>query len=42
LLVLQDPIPWPKIFQSEVILLAVCATAFTIGCTVFQVRDIKS
>lgn len=42
LLVLQDPIPWPRILQSETILLAICATVFVVGCTVFQVRDIKS
>ncbi len=42
LLVLQDPIPWAQIVQSEFILLAICATAFIIGSTVFQVRDIKS
>jgi len=42
LLVLQNPIPWPKILQSEAILLAICATAFVVGSTVFQVRDIKS
>jgi ABC-2 type transport system permease protein len=42
LLVLQEPIPWPRIFQSEAILLAICGTAFVIGSTAFQVRDIKS
>ncbi|MCU0785019.1 MAG: ABC transporter permease [Verrucomicrobia bacterium] len=42
LLVLQDPIPWPGILQSEIILVAVCATAFVVGSTAFQVRDIKS
>ncbi len=42
LLVLQDPIPWPRIIQSETILIAICATAFVIGSLVFQVRDIKS
>lgn len=42
LLVLQDPIPWARIVQSEFILVAICATAFVIGSTVFQVRDIKS
>lgn len=42
LLVLQNPIPWPRIVQSECILVAICATAFVVGSTVFQVRDIKS
>jgi ABC-2 type transport system permease protein len=41
-LVFQKPIPWPRIFESESILLAICTTAFVIGCTVFYVRDIKS
>jgi ABC-2 type transport system permease protein len=42
LLVFQSPIPWPQILQSEIILLAACATAFVIGALAFQVRDIKS
>jgi len=42
LMVLQDPIPWSRILQSETVLLAICATAFVVGSTVFQVRDIKS
>jgi ABC-2 type transport system permease protein len=42
LLVFQNPVPWPQILESESILLAVCATAFVVGCTVFYVRDIKS
>ena len=42
LLVLQDPIPWSRVLQSETILLAICATVFVVGSTVFQVRDIKS
>ena len=42
LLVLQDPIPWPQVMESEAILLAICGTAFVIGSTVFQLRDIKS
>lgn len=42
LLMFQDPVPWARILESETILLAVCATAFTIGSTVFYVRDIKS
>jgi len=41
-LVFQTPVPWPQIAQSEIILLAVSATAFVIGAMVFQVRDIKS
>src|SRR5664279_1250970 len=42
LLVFQNPIPWARIAQSEIILCAVSATAFIIGAMVFQVRDIKS
>lgn len=42
LLVLQNPIPWPRIAQSEIVLLAICLTAFIVGSTIFQVRDIKS
>ena len=42
LLVLQNPIPWARIVQSEIILVAICATAFVVGSLVFQVRDIKS
>lgn len=42
LLVFQNPTPWAQIFQSELILLAISATAFIIGATMFQVRDIKS
>jgi ABC-2 type transport system permease protein len=41
-LVFQKPTPWPQIFQSEVTLLAISATAFVIGAMGFQVRDIKS
>lgn len=41
-LVFQQPTPWPQIYQSETILLAVSATAFIIGAMGFQVRDIKS
>ena len=40
--VFQSPLPWPQIWQSEIILLAVSVTAFTIGLIAFQVRDIKS
>ncbi len=40
--VFQTPAPWPQMLQSEVILLAISATAFLIGASVFQVRDIKS
>jgi ABC-2 type transport system permease protein len=42
LLVFQNPVPWARILQSEVVLVAACATAFVVGCTVFYVRDIKS
>jgi ABC-2 type transport system permease protein len=42
LLVFQDPIPWARIFESETLLLAACATVFVIGATAFHVRDIKS
>jgi ABC-2 type transport system permease protein len=40
--VFQNPVPWAQILQSESILLAICATTFVIGCTVFYARDIKS
>jgi ABC-2 type transport system permease protein len=42
LLVFQTPSPWAQMFQSEITLLAICTTAFVIGATAFQVRDIKS
>lgn len=42
LLVFQNPTPWAQIIQSELILLAISATAFVIGAMLFQVRDIKS
>lgn len=42
LLVFQNPVPWAQIAQSEIILAATIITAFVIGCTAFQVRDIKS
>jgi len=42
LLVFQSPTPWAQIFQSELILLAISATAFILGAMIFQVRDIKS
>jgi len=42
LLVFQTPTPWARIVQSEIILLAISATAFVIGALVFQVRDFKS
>jgi ABC-2 type transport system permease protein len=41
-LVFENPTPWPQIFQSEITLVAICATAFMIGAMGFQVRDIKS
>ncbi len=42
LLIFQSPTPWAQIFQSELILLAISATAFILGAMIFQVRDIKS
>jgi len=42
LLIFRDPAPWSQICQSEIILIAVSATAFIIGSMAFQVRDIKS
>lgn len=42
LLVFSEPLPWAQIVQSECVLLAVCGTAFIIGATAFQMRDIKS
>jgi ABC-2 type transport system permease protein len=41
-LIFQQPTPWQQIFQSELILLATSTTAFIIGLTGFQIRDIKS
>ena len=42
LFVLQNPVSWAQVFQSEFVLFGACATAFVIGCTAFYVRDIKS
>jgi ABC-2 type transport system permease protein len=42
LLVFSDPLPVWQLVQSQVLLLAGCATAFVVGSTAFQVRDIKS
>jgi len=42
LLIFQNPVSWPQIFQSEIILFAASATAFIVGAMAFQVRDIKS
>lgn len=42
LLIFQNPIPWARILQSEILLVGICSTAFVIGATVFHVRDIKS
>jgi ABC-2 type transport system permease protein len=42
LLVFRDPFPVWQILQSQVLLLAGCATVFVIGSTAFHVRDIKS
>ena len=41
-LVFQNPAPWSQIFQSEITLVAISATAFIIGAMGFQIRDIKS
>jgi len=38
----QSPLPWTPILESEIILVAVAASCFVVGCTAFQVRDIKS
>jgi ABC-2 type transport system permease protein len=40
--VFAKPTEWPKIAQSELILLATSATAFLIGAMGFHIRDIKS
>ena len=40
--VFQNPVQWSQIVQSEIVLGAASATLFIIGCTAFQVRDIKS
>lgn len=42
LLAFTNPVPWWQILQSEIILIAASTTAFIIGLTGFQVRDIKS
>jgi ABC-2 type transport system permease protein len=42
LMVFRDPFPVWQIVQSQVLLLAGCATVFVIGSTAFHVRDIKS
>ena len=41
-LVFQSPIPWARIVQSQITLLAAGATAVLIGAMGFQMRDIKS
>jgi ABC-2 type transport system permease protein len=41
-LVYKTPIPWLQILQSQIILLAISATAFVVGAMGFHVRDIKS
>jgi hypothetical protein len=41
-LLFQDPVPWAKFVQSEIILFATTATAFVIGALSFQMRDIKT
>ncbi len=40
--VFQQPTPWSQILQSELTLMGISATAFTIGVMGFQVRDFKS
>jgi ABC-2 type transport system permease protein len=40
--VFQTPTPWARVLQSEIILLAVSATALIIGAMGFQMRDIKT
>lgn len=40
--VLQNPVPWTQILQSEFILVGASATAFVIGTVIFYTRDIKS
>jgi ABC-2 type transport system permease protein len=42
LLVFRDPSPWAQFIQSGIILVAISATAFIVGCVAFQLRDIKS
>ena len=42
LLAFQSPVPWSRIIESEIILLATATSCFVIGCAAFQVRDIKS
>jgi ABC-2 type transport system permease protein len=42
ILVFDDPIQQARVVESELILVAVVATAVIIGCTAFHVRDIKS
>ena len=42
LLVFADPIPWPRMFGSLLVLVAFNLTTFLIGAAAFQARDIKS
>ena len=42
LYVFAQPIPWERVVQSLCILLAVNLTAFLVGASAFQARDIKS
>lgn len=39
---LASPVPWAKVFMSGSILVGFNLTFLVIGCTAFQVRDIKS
>jgi ABC-2 type transport system permease protein len=41
-LIFADPIPWPRIVQSAFVLAGVNVTAWVVGATYFQLRDIKS
>ncbi len=41
-LVFADPVPWPRILQSAFFLAGFNVSAWIVGATVFQLRDIKS
>jgi ABC-2 type transport system permease protein len=38
----HDTVSWPRILESQMILFAICCSAFVAGATAFHVRDIKS
>jgi len=40
--VFSDPTPWPRIFESQAILLGIMLTGLIVGITAMQTRDIKS